>query len=83
MDAALAAAIAATPAAAATANLYAANLASLPGAPIENLAEAAATLPSYLLAGGGLSADPIALCAAAWIGNTFLDTFLRESAPPI
>ena len=65
MDAALAAAIAATPAAAATANLYAANLASLPGAPIEILAEAAATLPSYLLAGGGLSADPIALCAAA------------------
>lgn len=65
MDAALAAAIAATPAAAATANLYAANLASIPGTPIENLAEAAATLPSYLLAGGGLSADPIALCAAA------------------
>lgn len=65
MDAALVAAIAATPAAAATANLYAANLASLPGTPIENLAEAAATLPSYLLAGGGLSADPIALCAAA------------------
>ena len=46
MDAALVAAIAATPAAAATANLYAANLASLPGTPIENLAEAAATLPS-------------------------------------
>ena len=65
MDAALAAAIAATPAAAAAANLYAANLASLPGTPIENLAEAAATLPSYLLAGGGFSADPIALCAAA------------------
>lgn len=65
MDAALVAAIAATPAAAATANLYAANLASLPGTPIENLAEAAATLPSYLLAGGGFSADPIALCAAS------------------
>lgn len=64
MDAALVAAIAAMPAAAATANLYAANLASLPGTPIENLAEAAATLPSYLLAGGGFSADPIALCAA-------------------
>ena len=65
MDAALVAAIVATPAATATANLYAANLTSLPGTPIENLAEAAATLPSYFLAGGGFSADPIALCAAA------------------
>lgn len=65
MDAALVAAIVATPAATATANLYAANLASLSGTPIENMAKAAATLPSYLLAGGGLSADPIALCAAA------------------
>ncbi|WP_418931583.1 VirD4-like conjugal transfer protein, CD1115 family [Gordonibacter pamelaeae] len=65
MDAALVAAIVATPAATATANLYAANLASIPGTPIENLAEAAATLPSYFLAGGGFSADPIALCAAA------------------
>lgn len=65
MDAALATAIAATPAAAATANLYAANLTTIPGTPIENLTTAATTLPAYLLAGGGFSADPIALCAAS------------------
>lgn len=64
MKASLALAIAATPLAAAAANLYAANLAALPGAPIGNLAAAAATLPSYLAAGGGFSAEPIALCAA-------------------
>lgn len=64
MKAPLALAIAATPFAAAAANLYAANLAALPGAPIGNLAAAAATLPSYLAAGGGFSAEPIALCAA-------------------
>lgn len=64
MKAPLALAVAATPFAAAAANLYAANLAALPGAPIGNLAAAAATLPSYLAAGGGFSAEPIALCAA-------------------
>ena len=64
MKASLALAIAATPLAAAAANLYAANLAALPGAPIGNLAAAAATLPSYLAAGGGFSAEPIALCVA-------------------
>lgn len=64
MKAPLVLAITATPFAAAAANLYAANLAALPGAPIGNLAAAAATLPSYLAAGGGFSAEPIALCAA-------------------
>lgn len=64
MKASLVLAITATPFAAAAANLYAANLAALPGAPIGNLAAAAATLPSYLAAGGGFSAEPIALCAA-------------------
>lgn len=64
MKASLALAVAATPLAAAAANLYAANLAALPGAPIGNLAAAAATLPSHLAAGGGFSAEPIALCAA-------------------
>ena len=51
MKAPLALAVAATPFAAAAANLYAANLAALPGAPIGNLAAAAATLPSYFAAG--------------------------------
>lgn len=64
MKAPLVLAITATPFAAAAANLYAANLAALPGAPIGNLAAAAATLPSYLATGGGFSAEPIALCAA-------------------
>ena len=76
MKASLALAIAATPLAAAAANLYAANLAALPGAPIGNLAAVAATLPSYLAAGGGFSAEPIALCAvllgtcAVWVAYT-------------
>lgn len=65
MEAPLALAIAATPLAAAIANLYAANFVTLSGTPVENLTAAAATLPTYLTAGGGFSAEPIALCAAS------------------
>ena len=65
MDAALVAAIGATPAATPPRTTTPPTPRRFQERPSRTWRNAAATLPSYFLAGGGFSADPIALCAAA------------------
>lgn len=73
MSAALIAAAIATPIAFLIGNLYVSNLISMEGEAIGNLAQAAVTLPGFIADGGGLSAEPIAICTgfclvcAVWI----------------
>lgn len=73
MSPSLIAALMATPIAFAAGNLYASNLASLPGEPITNLATAAVTLPGFVAKGGGFTGEPAGICVgvllvcAVWI----------------
>lgn len=62
MKAASVMALAATPAAFAAGDLYAAKLLSMEGAPIMNLTAALASLPAFVGSGGALSADALPLC---------------------
>lgn len=73
----LVAAIAATPVGFALGNLYASNLASMPGQPAMNLVGAASSLPGFVLGGGGLSLSAAAVCAgllpvcAIWVAYSY------------
>ena len=77
MSPSLIAALIATPIAFAAGNLYASNLASLPGEPITNLATAAVTLPGFVAKGGGFTGEPAGICVgvllvcAAWIAWSY------------
>lgn len=77
MSPSLIAALMATPIAFAAGNLYASNLASLPGEPITNLATAAVTLPGFVAKGGGFTGEPAGICAgvllvcAVWIAWSY------------
>lgn len=77
MSPSLIAALMATPIAFAAGNLYASNLASLPGEPITNLATAAVTLPGFIAKGGGFTGEPAGICAgvllvcAVWIAWSY------------
>lgn len=61
MKAALITATSATPAAFIAGDLYASNLMSMPGNPVENLTAAITTIPGYIAADGTPTAEPIAL----------------------
>ena len=77
MSPSLIAALMATPIAFAAGNLYASNLASLPGEPITNLATAAVTLPGFVAKGGGFTGEPAGICVgvllvcAVWIAWSY------------
>lgn len=77
MSPSLIAALIATPIAFAAGNLYASNLASLPGEPITNLATAAVTLPGFVAKGGGFTGEPAGICVgvllvcAVWIAWSY------------
>lgn len=77
MSPSLIAALMATPIAFAAGNLYASNLASLPGEPITNLATAAVTLPGFVAKDGGFTGEPAGICAgvllvcAVWIAWSY------------
>lgn len=61
MKAALITATAATSVAFIAGDLYASNLMSMPGNPVENLTAAISTIPAYIASGGTPTAEPIAL----------------------
>ena len=73
METELIVACAATPLAFLAGDLYVANMLTVDGDAVMHLADAATTLPSYILSGGGMSSEPIALCigsllvCAIWI----------------
>lgn len=73
MKAALATACAATPVSFLAGDIYASNLLSMPGNPIENLTSAAATMPAYVMSGGLPTVQPMAmavgllLVCAVWL----------------
>lgn len=77
MSPSLIAALMTTPIAFAAGNLYASNLASLPGEPITNLATAAVTLPGFVAKGGGFTGEPAGICVgvllvcAVWIAWSY------------
>lgn len=77
MSPSLIAALMATLIAFAAGNLYASNLASLPGEPITNLATAAVTLPGFVAKGGGFTGEPAGICVgvllvcAVWIAWSY------------
>ena len=77
MSPSLIAALMATPIAFAAGNLYASDLASLPGEPITNLATAVVTLPGFIAKGGGFTGEPAGICVgvllvcAVWIAWSY------------
>lgn len=77
MSAPLVIAAIATPIAFLLGDLYVSNLFSMDGMPVENLTGAVLTLPGYIASGGGLTAEPMALCigfllvCAVWIAYSY------------
>lgn len=77
MSASLVIAAIATPIAFLLGDLYVSNLFSMDGMPAENLTAAVLTLPQYIFSGGGLTAEPMALCigfclvCAVWIAYSY------------
>ena len=73
MSAALIAAAVATPIAFILGDVYVSNLLSMEGVAVSHLSDAVFTIPSYIAGGGGITSEPMALCAgfclvcAIWI----------------